>query len=160
MVSELVAAPGGVRARTLLHQLRRKVRELATTGGNWRSVVDGLRPHTALLWRSMTPAERQRFLTRLRPFWEVHRHRMALAVAEQFRTLLDRGEVRLVAGRVESARAEDEVVKVVVRQRGSDRLLEIGRVLGDQLHRSLAVEQRGVQPGDRLAAGLRRVAAR
>ncbi len=55
------------------------------TGGDWRSVVDGLRPHTALLWRSMPPAERQRFLTRLRPFWEVHRHRMALAVAEQFR---------------------------------------------------------------------------
>ena len=55
LVSELVAAPGGVRAHTLLRQLRRKVRELATTGGDWRSVVDGLRPHTALLWRSMPP---------------------------------------------------------------------------------------------------------
>ncbi len=124
MVSDLVDVPGGVRARTLLHQLRSTVRELSVTGGNWRSVVDGLRPHTALLWRSMTPAERQRFLTRLRPFWEVHRHRMALTVAEQFRALVDRGDVRLVAGRVDSARAADEVVKVVVRQRGGDRLLE------------------------------------
>src|SRR5271157_1553372 len=124
LVSELVAAPGGVRAQTLLRQMRRKVRELATTGGDWRSVVDGLRPHTALLWRSMPPAERRQFLTRLRPFWEVHRHRMALTVAEPFRALVARGEVRLVAGRVESAQAEDEVVRLVVRQRGSDRLLE------------------------------------
>ena len=31
---------------------------------------------------------------------------------------MDRGDVRLVAGRVESARAEDEVVKLVVRRAG------------------------------------------
>jgi uncharacterized NAD(P)/FAD-binding protein YdhS len=124
LVSELVAAPGGVRAQTLLRSLRRKVRALAPAGGDWRSVVDGLRLHTALLWRSMAPAERRRFLARLRPFWEVHRHRMALAVAEPFRALLARGEVRLVAGRVESAQADGEGVRLVVRQRGSDRLIE------------------------------------
>src|SRR5262249_969383 len=47
LVAELVAAPGGVRAQTLLHQLRRKVRELATKGVDWRRVVGGLRPHPA-----------------------------------------------------------------------------------------------------------------
>src|SRR5262249_11986885 len=91
---------------------------------DWRSVVDGLRPHTAPLWQSMSSAERQQFLSRLRPFWEVHRHRMALAVAEPFRALLERGAVRVVAGRVESAGAADEVVRLLVRQRGSDRLIE------------------------------------
>lgn len=49
---------------------------------------------------------------------------MAREVAEPFRALVDRGEVRVVAGRVESARAEDEVVRLVVRRRGSDRSLE------------------------------------
>jgi uncharacterized NAD(P)/FAD-binding protein YdhS len=120
MVSDLVAAPGGVRARDLLHRVRRAVRERQAGGGDWRSIVDGLRPHTARLWRSMPTAERRRFLARLRPFWEVHRHRMAMEVAGPFRALVDRGEVRLVAGRVESARAEDELVRIVVRRRGSD----------------------------------------
>ncbi len=124
LVSELAAAPGGVRVQSLLRQLRRKVRELMPMGGDWRSVVDGLRPHTTRLWRSMPPAERQRFLARLRPFWEVHRHRMALAVAEPFHVLLARGDVRLVSGRVESAWAEGETVRLVVRERGSDRLIE------------------------------------
>lgn len=124
MVSELVAAPGGVRVQALLRQLRHKVCELAATGGDWRSVVDGLRPHTALLWRSMPQVERRQFLSRLRPFWEVHRHRMALAIAEPFHAMLARGEVRLVTGRVESAQAEGEVVRLVVRERGSDRLIE------------------------------------
>jgi uncharacterized NAD(P)/FAD-binding protein YdhS len=124
LVSELAAAPGGVRALSLLRQLRRKVRELLPVGGDWRSVVDGLRPHTTQLWRSMPLAERQRFLARLRPFWEVHRHRMALAVAEPFHLLLARGDVRLVSGRVESAVAEGETVRLVIRERGSDRLIE------------------------------------
>jgi uncharacterized NAD(P)/FAD-binding protein YdhS len=124
LVSELVAAPGGVRARDLLHRLRRAARALEASGGDWRSVVDGLRPHTPRLWRSMPAAERQRFLNRLRPFWEVHRHRMAIDVAEPFRAQVDRGDVRVVAGRVESARAEDDVVKLVVRRRGCDRPLE------------------------------------
>jgi uncharacterized NAD(P)/FAD-binding protein YdhS len=72
----------------------------------------------------MPLTERQRFLARLRPFWEVHRHRMALAVAEPFHALLARGDVRLVSGRVESASAEGETVRLVIRERGSDRLIE------------------------------------
>jgi uncharacterized NAD(P)/FAD-binding protein YdhS len=125
LVADLLAAPGGVRARDLLRQLRREARALARAGGDWRAVVDGLRSHTALLWRSLSPAERRRFLARLRPFWEVHRHRMAVAVAERFRGLLGRGEVRLVAGRVESARAEGDVVRLAVRPRGAGRPAEL-----------------------------------
>jgi uncharacterized NAD(P)/FAD-binding protein YdhS len=125
LVSEAVAAPGGVRARSVLRLLLRLAREVVATGGDWRSVVDGLRPHTAALWRSMAPVERQRFLARIRPFWEVHRHRMALAVAEPFRALAARGAVRVVAGRVEAARADGELVRLVVRRRGSDQRLEM-----------------------------------
>jgi uncharacterized NAD(P)/FAD-binding protein YdhS len=124
LVSDLVATPVGVWARELLHRIRRSVRELEASGGDWRSVVDGLRPHTARLWRSMPTAERQRFLCRLRPFWEVHRHRMAIEVAEPFQALVNRGEVRVAAGRVESAKAEDDLVRLVVRRRGSDQPLE------------------------------------
>jgi uncharacterized NAD(P)/FAD-binding protein YdhS len=79
LVSELVGAPGGVQARRLLRELRQTARALSARGVDWRSVIDGLRPHTARLWQAMPAAERRRFLSRLRPFWEVHRHRMALA---------------------------------------------------------------------------------
>lgn len=124
LVSGLTEAPGGVRARALLRALKHKAREVMAGGGDWRGVVDGLRPQTARLWGAMNPAERRRFLARLRPFWEVHRHRMALAVADSFRGLLSRGEAQVVAGRVVSAQAEDDRVKLVVSERGSDRMLE------------------------------------
>jgi uncharacterized NAD(P)/FAD-binding protein YdhS/predicted metal-dependent enzyme (double-stranded beta helix superfamily) len=121
LVGELTAAPGGLRTRTLLARVRGLVRQLAPTGVDWRCVVDGLRPHTETLWRTLSSAERRRFLARVRPFWEVHRHRMALPIAERFRALLDRGAVRLVAGRVDSARAEGDRVRLVLRERLEDR---------------------------------------
>ncbi len=124
LMSELLAPPGGVRVLDVSRRLRAAVREAESAGGDWRGVVDGLRPHTARLWQSLSTAERRRFLGRLRPFWEVFRHRMAPGVAQRFQGLLDRGDVRLVAGRVESARAQGDVVSVTLRQRGRDRLTE------------------------------------
>jgi uncharacterized NAD(P)/FAD-binding protein YdhS len=124
LAAELLAAPGGVHALALSRGLRKKVRELAAQGGDWRSVVDGLRPHTSLLWQAMPAAERRRFLSRLRPFWEVHRHRMALPIARRFQDLLERRQLQVVAGRVEAAQAEDDGVRLLVRERGTDRLLD------------------------------------
>jgi uncharacterized NAD(P)/FAD-binding protein YdhS len=121
LVREVVAAPGGLRASTLLGKVKQLARQLGQTGGDWRCVVDGLRPHTETLWQALSVAERRRFLALVRPFWEVHRHRMAPAIAARFRTLLDRGAVRLVAGRVESARAEGDRVRLVLRERLKDR---------------------------------------
>jgi uncharacterized NAD(P)/FAD-binding protein YdhS/predicted metal-dependent enzyme (double-stranded beta helix superfamily) len=124
MVSRWQAAPGGPRVKDLLHALRNKAREVAAAGGDWRSVIDGLRAHTAALWQSTSAAERCRFLSRLRPFWEAHRHRMAPAVAERFTALCDRGLVSVVAGRIASAQADHDDIRLYVRER-DDRLREI-----------------------------------
>jgi uncharacterized NAD(P)/FAD-binding protein YdhS/predicted metal-dependent enzyme (double-stranded beta helix superfamily) len=122
---DLLQKPGELRAHSLARLLHRKAREVMANGGDWRSVVDGLRPHTASLWRALPPDERRRFLGRLRPFWEVHRHRMAPEVAKRFYEMLDNKAVRIVAGSVASAAAEPDAVRLYVRERGDDRLVEI-----------------------------------
>jgi uncharacterized NAD(P)/FAD-binding protein YdhS len=124
LVSGLLAVPGGVQAKDLFRSVRRRAHEVAESDGDWRSVVDGLRPFTAALWRAMPTDQRRRFLSRIRPFWEVHRHRMALPIAEKFRALLAKGDVRVIAGRVESAQGGENGVRLVVRARGSERALE------------------------------------
>jgi uncharacterized NAD(P)/FAD-binding protein YdhS len=125
LVAELLAAPGGVRAKTIFKKIRAKVQQLCDSGHDWRSVVDGVRPHTTNLWRALSSGERRKFLTRLRPYWEVHRHRMAWGVAERFHALVNQGLVRILAGSVASAQADDDGVRLYVRERGEERLLEI-----------------------------------
>lgn len=83
-----------------LQRVRAEVRKAAAEGIGWRSVVDALRPVTQDLWRALPMAERRRFLRHLRPWWEVHRHRMAPQVAEGIARLQAGGQFAVRAGRV------------------------------------------------------------
>jgi uncharacterized NAD(P)/FAD-binding protein YdhS/predicted metal-dependent enzyme (double-stranded beta helix superfamily) len=125
LISELIASPQGVRAVDLLRRLRHVAARPGVQGVDWRSVVDGVRPHTAALWQNMSQGERRLFLTRLRPFWEVHRHRMALAIAERFGELRDCDWAVRVAGRVVSVHAEVDAVRLIIARRGDDKVVEI-----------------------------------
>ena len=69
--------PFGASASQFLRWLRRLVDSHRAQGGNWRSVVDGLRPHTQRLWRELPIDSRRRFLEHARAWWDAHRHRMA-----------------------------------------------------------------------------------
>jgi uncharacterized NAD(P)/FAD-binding protein YdhS/predicted metal-dependent enzyme (double-stranded beta helix superfamily) len=125
LVTELLAASGGVQVLELSRRLRRVATELKSQGLDWRGVVDSIRPHTAALWQGMSLEQRRRFLPRLRPFWEVHRHRMALSIGEQFGELRDCDWVRRVAGRIVSVQADATSVRVAVCERTTERLVEI-----------------------------------
>lgn len=81
--------------------LLRVIRRAARSEPDWRDAINDLRPITPDLWMRMPLAERRRFLDRLRPFWDVHRHRMAPEVAGRIGRA--RTEARLV---IERARVE------------------------------------------------------
>lgn len=125
LVAGVLANPEGVHTRTLLHRMRQKAREVVANGGDWRSVVDGLRPHTAALWRAMGVEQRRTFLRAVRPYWEVHRHRMATTIARRFAGLVEAGLVKVIAGTVAAAQADDAGVRLYVRERGDERLVEL-----------------------------------
>ncbi|MBV8688220.1 MAG: FAD/NAD(P)-binding protein [Alphaproteobacteria bacterium] len=69
-------------------------------GSPWRAAVDSLRPHSIALWRGFSEAEKRRFLRHLRPWWDVHRHRLAPPVARRIAALRQRGVLEVAAGRI------------------------------------------------------------
>jgi uncharacterized NAD(P)/FAD-binding protein YdhS len=109
-------------ATTSVRELVREARDRARALADWRSVVDGLRPHTARLWRALPAEERRRWMRHVRPFWEIHRHRMPPAVAARVERRLADGSLRVVAGSVVAARAGGAGVELDVRRRGGDSL--------------------------------------
>lgn len=119
LVSNLLSS--GVRAKDVLHELRTEARKLKVEGRDWRALIDGLRPHTTKLWAAMPKGERRKFLRHARPFWEVHRHRMAPAVAAKVQRLTEERLLRSVAGSVVAVRATDSSVHVDARERSSGR---------------------------------------
>ena len=101
--------------------LVRAVRERSSEVG-WRAAIDELRPHTQHLWRRHDEAEQRRFLRHLRPYWDVHRHRLAPQVARQLEELEGAGRLRFVAGKVVDAEAVDGRAKIHWRPRHGDLL--------------------------------------
>jgi uncharacterized NAD(P)/FAD-binding protein YdhS len=117
LVMELTAGDKPVEALKLFRKLRQIAERTAVDGKPWQSVIDGLRPHIAMLWSRMPVAQRRRFLSHIRPYWEIHRHRMPVTIAERFSSLLQSGAVRILPGRVESVSADLQQVHLSIRHR-------------------------------------------
>jgi uncharacterized NAD(P)/FAD-binding protein YdhS len=100
-------------------------------GGDWRSVVDSIRPFTQELWQSLTTPARRRFLRHARPWWDVHRHRMAPEVEEFIASAISSGQLKIVAGKVQSVERSDRTALVTFRPRGcsTTETMEVARIV-------------------------------
>ncbi|HEY9133149.1 MAG TPA: FAD/NAD(P)-binding protein [Dyella sp.] len=96
----------------------RLMRESIADADDWRSVVDGLRPHLPTLWQELPTTERERFLRHVRWAWERVRHRMPPQVAETLAGLERDGRLLRRPGRMQHVRAEGDRLRVSVAPRG------------------------------------------
>jgi len=102
-----------------LSALVRDVRVRADAEG-WRAAVDRLRPVTQRLWGALDAPTRARFLRHLRPYWDVHRHRLAPAVADRIDAMIAGGRLQVVAGKVTEIAAADAGLALSWRPRGGE----------------------------------------
>ncbi|HEX8449309.1 MAG TPA: FAD-dependent oxidoreductase, partial [Allosphingosinicella sp.] len=82
----------------------------------WRACVDGLRPHSVGLWQGLSESEQRRFLRHLRPWWDVHRHRIAPRVAARIEAMRASGKLEIAAARI--ARVDEKAVTLARRGGG------------------------------------------
>jgi len=84
----------------------------------WRTAVDSLRPHSQAIWLGLSEAQQRRFLRHARPYWDVHRHRIAPQVAAKLQSMIDEGRLEVVAGRLRTVREEQGELMVDYSRRG------------------------------------------
>jgi len=153
------------RVLPLLRRVRAEIAAAEARGGDWRAVVDALRPHTQALWQRLPPAEQRRFLRHLRPYWEIHRHRAAPRIVESVYELLRSGRLQLIAGRLQGLAERDGEVEASLRlRRGGEQRLWVRRVVNctgpesnyRRLNHPLVVNlrERGLIQPDALGLGL------
>ena len=97
--------------------LWRWLRRRATAVG-FRAAVDALRPHSHAIWQSLPPPEQRRFLRHARPWWDVHRHRIAPPVAERLKQMIAQGRLEIVAGRLRSLEEVSGSMRATIARRG------------------------------------------
>lgn len=89
--------------RKLLRTMRDAIELAATAGHSWQAVMDAMRAITPQLWSSLDGQERRRFLRHLRPYWDVHRHRLSPLVASRVAELRRSGRLSITRGRITRA---------------------------------------------------------
>ncbi|HEY8577312.1 MAG TPA: FAD-dependent oxidoreductase [Devosia sp.] len=122
--------PFGTSLTYLARWFRDLVRETESQGGDWRSVVDGLRPYNQRLWQSWPQRERRQFLRHVRPWWNVHRHRLPPDLHARLVQAVARGQVTLVAAEFVGIERSETGVRATLRPRGTDerQIMDVARV--------------------------------
>jgi uncharacterized NAD(P)/FAD-binding protein YdhS len=110
--------------RALLHLIREQVDTAAEQGFDWRAVVDSLRPVTQQVWQSLPVNEQRRFLRHARPYWDIHRHRLAPEISDIFSDMEAEGQIRFHTGRItryteDHSRQDYGRADIVYRERGA-----------------------------------------
>jgi uncharacterized NAD(P)/FAD-binding protein YdhS len=108
-----------------------QIGRVAQQGDDWRDVIDSMRPVTPALWRALKTEEKRRFLHELQRLWDVHRFRMAPAVADRLEELQAAGRVCCGAASIVSLEPHGDGVRVSLRTLGSHELdvLDVGAIV-------------------------------
>ncbi|WP_088888861.1 FAD/NAD(P)-binding protein [Leptolyngbya ohadii] len=115
----------GETVRSLLRLVRQEINQAMAEGQDWRSVIDALRSQTDSLWQSLPLEEQRRFLRHLRPYWEVHRHRIPPTIAQELHQLMRTGQLQIHTGRIQDFQETRSGVKAIIRKRNSQDLIEV-----------------------------------
>jgi uncharacterized NAD(P)/FAD-binding protein YdhS len=112
---ERISERPALAASDLLHAVRRRAKIIG-----WRNAVDELRPFTQPMWGNASLDERARFLRHLRPWWDVHRHRLAPEVHARLQAIIDRGQLEVIAGKTLGFDEREDGIRTDFRRRGRD----------------------------------------
>lgn len=111
-------------ALALLRKIRLTIRQAAGQGLSWHAVIDQVRSQGHDLWRVLPVAERRRIVRHLRPYWDVHRFRIAPQVEAVLDSAIEAGRLEVLAASVADAKVEGETIRVTLQPRHARESLE------------------------------------
>jgi uncharacterized NAD(P)/FAD-binding protein YdhS len=116
---------------SLLQLVRSEARRAAELGIPWTSVVNDLRAYTPMLWQNWDLSQRQQFLRHVRPYWEVHRHRLPAASIAALNALEGRGQLMRFGARLADVSATEQgfCVRFVPRGAKEAQTLDVNWIL-------------------------------
>ena len=119
-----------VRLDEMVQRVGEEIAEAEHGGGDWRQVIDSMRPVTNQIWHRLGEVDQGRFVRLLSRRWDVHRHRMAPEVAGKLELLRQSGRLTLGQGSIEALELQGERVEVLIGgEDGERRRMLVDRVV-------------------------------
>lgn len=112
-------------ASGLLRKVRVMIAEAAAAGVTWHAVIDQIRGHGLSIWNSLSVSARRRVVRHLRPFWDVHRFRIAPQVEDVLEAAIIAGHLEVLAASVGSVERAGEEIEVTLRRKHAEPLRRV-----------------------------------
>jgi uncharacterized NAD(P)/FAD-binding protein YdhS len=100
------------------------IREAIARENDWRTIIDGLRPHLPTLWRELSTDQRGRFLRHAGWAWQRARHRMPPQACEAIMALERSGRLQRRCGRMQSVEMAGDILRLTVSHAGATDVLD------------------------------------
>jgi uncharacterized NAD(P)/FAD-binding protein YdhS len=113
------ASPPCRTALGLCRAVRAQVRAAGEQGQPWQAVFDDIRANARRVWGALDVTERRRLLRHLRPFWDVHRFRIAPQAEQTIARLRAGGQFRALAATLRDASWDGARLHLRLHQRGA-----------------------------------------
>ncbi len=99
-------SPPARSASGLLARVRKTIRTAEAEGRDWRPTLEAARLQGQDIWAALDPAARRRLVRHVRPYWDVHRFRIAPQVEALVDAKLADGSLKLRKARLREVRAD------------------------------------------------------
>ncbi|NLI27872.1 MAG: SidA/IucD/PvdA family monooxygenase [Acetobacter sp.] len=100
--------------------LLRRIRKTLTSAPDrpWQDIFDALRRQGKAIWMALPATEQRRLVRHLRPFWDVHRFRIAPQVERALNLKSENGSLTVLAARIEHVEVAPDGLILHLRERG------------------------------------------
>jgi uncharacterized NAD(P)/FAD-binding protein YdhS len=120
---DFVTAPADT-ALGLLKKVREAIKAAAAEGVSWHAVIDQVRGQGHDLWQALSVAEKRRIVRHLRPFWDVHRFRVAPQVERASEEAIEAGRLTVLPASIRSVKVKGDSIDCVLRLSRSGKTVE------------------------------------
>lgn len=111
-------------ASELLRNVRAAIRAAAAENLTWHAVIDQVRGQGRQVWQGLPVVERRRIARHLRPYWDVHRFRVAPQVEAASEEALAAGRMEVLSGSVADVALVDDHIHCTLRLSRSHLLIQ------------------------------------
>ncbi|NLS15619.1 SidA/IucD/PvdA family monooxygenase [Rhizobium sp. P40RR-XXII] len=111
-------------ALDLLRGLRAAIRNAEGEGRSWHAVIDQVRAQGRHVWQALPTEERRRLVRHLRPFWDVHRFRVAPQVQAVSDRAIESGRLEVLAASVAAVDVTNGVIDCTLQLSRSGRRVD------------------------------------
>lgn len=114
--------PQQATARSWLRRIRDEVALAETVNQPWQLIIDDIRLHGQQIWQQLSLNEQRRFLRHLRPWWDVHRYRIAPQVSAVLGELQAGETLQVLAARLKAVEVLSDSVTLTLQSRAGKTL--------------------------------------